>query len=160
MLKNTGRGVIHLSATHRVGRQRQDENGGIGRIDLPIRRIARKSYRQVPPRRIDRRLHIAGGAVDVAAQIKLQDDAGGAEGARRGHFGHARDAPKLAFQRGCDRGRHGFRARAWQCGRDLDRGKVHGRQSRHREEPKGDRADERHGDGQQCSADRPPDEGG
>ena len=53
----------------------------------------------------------------------------------RGHRGDAGDGRELPLDRGCDRGRHGLRARARQRGRDLDGREVDPRQRRDRQQP-------------------------
>ena len=76
----------------------------------------------------DGRLHIERGAIETAAQIELDGDAGLAEGVRRGHRVDAGDGGELFFERRGDRRGHRLRARAGQRGVHLDGGKVHVRQ--------------------------------
>ena len=47
--------------------------------------------------RIDSRLDVARGPIDVAIKSELQDDAGLAETALRGHFGHVGDLVEVAL---------------------------------------------------------------
>ena len=61
---------------------------------------------QLPARRIDRRLDILRGTVDVAREIELDRDCAVAERAARRHLGDARDLPELPLQRLGDRGCH------------------------------------------------------
>jgi hypothetical protein len=48
--------------------------GGVGRVDLADGRRRRQVGRQLSAGGVDRRLHVLGGAVDVARQIELQQD--------------------------------------------------------------------------------------
>ena len=58
---------------------RQDQDRRIGRIDLLVGRRHGQVLRQVCAGRLDRRLHVLRGAVDVAVEIELQRDRGRAE---------------------------------------------------------------------------------
>ena len=49
--------------------------------------------------RIDSPLYVARGPIDVAIKSELQDDAGLADTALRGHFGHVGDLAEVALQR-------------------------------------------------------------
>jgi len=60
--------------------------------------------------RVDRRLNIPCGAIDVAIKLKLQDDAARAGRARGRHFRYTRDMPKGALKRGRHRRAHDFGA--------------------------------------------------
>ncbi len=80
LLGEDGRGrVVHLSLGVGVGSQRHDHDGRIGGIDLPVGWIGGKVGREVATRRVDGRLHVAGRAIDVPAQVELQGDTGRAE---------------------------------------------------------------------------------
>jgi hypothetical protein len=83
--------------------------------------IAVEAGRQRAPRGVDRRLHVARRAVDVAVEIELQDDPRRAERARRRHLGDARNEAQRALERHGDRRRHRLGARAGQRRRDRDR---------------------------------------
>ena len=77
LLRQDGGGqVIDLGHVVLVRRERQDHDGRVGGIDFAIRRIRRQVGGQIGARRIDGGLHVARCAVDVAAQIELQRDAG------------------------------------------------------------------------------------
>ncbi len=106
------RRVVHLPLRQRVRGQRQNHDRRVGGIDLAVGRIARQSRRQQAARGVDRRLHVARGAVDVAGQIELQRDARRAERAARGHLGDAGDAAERALERRGDGRRHRFGAGA------------------------------------------------
>ena len=148
LLQNRRRRVEHPPATHDVRRQREDEDGGVGGIDLAIGGIARKIGRQVAARRIDRRLDVPRRAVDVPRELELQHDVRGAEIARGGHLGHRRDVAELALERRGHRRRHRLRVGARQLGGDLDGGEIDLGQRRHRQECEGQRAGQREGDGE------------
>ena len=75
LLQDVRGGVVDLAAGQRVRGQRQDQDRRVGRIDLAVGRVAAQARRQVGPRGVDRRLHIARGAVDVAVEAELQGDA-------------------------------------------------------------------------------------
>ena len=68
-----------MSLIDGVGCESQDENGRIRRIHLSIRRIVRQIRRELASSRIDRRLHVPRGRVDVAAEVELQYDVRRAE---------------------------------------------------------------------------------
>ena len=143
----------------RVGRDRVDQDRALGRVGLLVGRRVRQVLRQQAARRVDGGLHVAGGAVDVAAEIELQRDAGGAKPAGRGHLGEAGDGGELLLERGRDRRRHGVGARARQLRRDADGGKVDGRQRGHRQQLVARDAEHQQPRHQQRGADRPPDKG-
>src|SRR5207302_440729 len=138
LLKDRRGGVVHLALAQGVGGEGQDENRRVGWIDLAVRGVAGQVRRQVTPCRVDRRLDVAGGAVDIPVQVELQDDAGRSEVAGRRHLGYARDAAELAFEGGGHRRRNGLGARPRQTRRDRDRGELHLGQGRHGEQPEGD----------------------
>ena len=115
LLRQHGRGgVVELAAGQRVGGQRQDQDRRVGRVDLAIGRIAAQAGRQVGARGVDRGLHVARGAVDVAVEPELQRDARRADRARRGHLGDVGDLAEMPLQRACDGGGDVLRARAGQ----------------------------------------------
>ena len=60
----------------------QNQNRRIRGIHFAIRRVGGQVCRQVSTRRVDRRLHVSRGAVDIAAQIELESDRGAAKRAR------------------------------------------------------------------------------
>ena len=101
----------------RLRRQRQDQDRRVGRIDLAVGRIARQVGRQIGARGVDRRLHVARGAVDVAVEVELQRDARLADAALRGHLGDVGDLAEMAFERLGDAGRHRLGAGAGQASR-------------------------------------------
>ncbi len=112
-------------------------NGSIGWIDFAPRWIAGQIGRQISAGGVDGRLHIAGRAVNIPTQVKLQGDAGGAQKTGGGHFGHARDMAKLLLQwRGHGRG-HDFRAGPRQAGPDGNGGEIDLRQRGHRQQSEG-----------------------
>ena len=60
--------------------------GRVGRIDFPISRAARQVERQIACGRVNGRLHVARGAVDIAIQVELNGDARSAQRADRSDF--------------------------------------------------------------------------
>ncbi len=125
LLDDARRRVVHLTRAHGVGGEGVDDDGRVRGVHLAIGRIHRQRRRQVGARRVDGRLHVARGAVDVPVEVELEHDRGRAERARRRHLGDAGDASELALQRRRHRARHGLRARAGKACRYLDGGKVH-----------------------------------
>ena len=115
--QNGGAGVVHLGPVGRVGGQGQDQDRGVGRIDLAIGREAGQIGGQITLRRVDGGLDVPGGPVDVAAQVELQRDPGRAPVTGRGHLGDPGDASELALQGRGHRGRHGLGLRPGQTGR-------------------------------------------
>ena len=105
----------------RVRRKNKDRR--VGGIELSVGRRRRHGLRQRLARRGDRGLHVLRRQIDIAVQIELNRNRRCAEGAERCHLGDAGDLAELAFERRCDRGRHGFRAGPRQC-----RGDLHGRE--------------------------------
>ena len=63
---------IELIFRHRVRMDGIDQDRAVGRISFLIRRRRRQGLRQQPARSIDFLLHLAGGGVDVDAEIELQ----------------------------------------------------------------------------------------
>ncbi len=137
----------------------EDHDRSIGRIDLAIAGIAGESRRQRAAGRVDRRLHVARRAVDVAVEIELQHDARRPERAGRGHLGDAGDAPERALERHGDGRGHGFGTRARQRRRHRDGREVDPRQRRDRKQAEGDRAGQGEADGDERRRDRTIDEG-
>ncbi len=160
LLEDRGGHVVELAGARGGRGQRQDHDRRVGGVHLAVGRVARQVRRQLPARRVDGRLHVAGGPVDVAREIELQGHARRAEEARRGHLGHRCDAGELPLERRGHRGGHRLRARAGQPGRDADGGEVHLGQWGHRQQAEGDGAGQHQRDGQQRGADRAADERG
>ena len=151
--------VVHRARGQRLRGQRQHEHRRRRRIGFAEPRQRRQVARQIRQRGVDRGLHVARGAVDVAADRELQLDAGGAERTGRGDLVDAGDLaePPLQWRRNrrChDRG-VGARAR----GGNPDRRKIDIGNRRHRQEDVGDDPDQKEPDRQQRGAHRPADEG-
>ena len=71
-----GRDVVDLArAAARASVKRQNDDRLLGGVDLPPGRSGGKIGRQLAARRVDGRLDVARGRVDVAVQIELQRDA-------------------------------------------------------------------------------------
>ncbi len=152
-------GIVELALRQGGGGQRQDEDRRVGGIDLAIGRVAAKRGRQVGMRRVDRRLNVAGGAVDIAVEAELQRDLGRADRARRGHLGDVGDLAEMAFERRRHAGRHRLRAGAGQRRLHRDGRVIDLRQRRDRQPHIGHHAGERHAERQERGGDRAPDEG-
>jgi hypothetical protein len=138
------------------GRDREDvrmncenENGRIGRIDLAVGGRRRQVLRQLTARRVDAGLHVLRCRVDVAIQIELQRDLRGAEHVGRCHLRQTGNLRELIFERRCDGGGHGFRARARKLGGDQYGRKVHLRQGCHRQQRKHDESHQKNASHQQ-----------
>ena len=132
LLENRISRVVHQSRAHGVRGQAENHDRRIGGIDLSIGRLARQSCRQLPGRGVDGGLRVARGGVDIAIQVELQNDAGGAEVAGRGQFGQTGDAAELALERSRHRRRHRFRTRTRQRRLHLDGRELDLRQRRNR----------------------------
>ncbi len=152
-------GVVDIDDRGDLGRHRQDQDGRVGRVDLAIGRGARQVLRQLAGRRVDRRLDVIGGSVNIAVEIELDGDRGRAERARRGHLGDARDLSDLALKRLGDRRRHGLRRSPRERGRNRDRRKIDLRQRRDGERRKRDEAHQEDRNHDQRGGDRTVDKG-
>ena len=83
LLRQHGRsGVIQFGGGQRIRRQRVDQDWRRGGVEFAVGGIAAQRGRQIGARRVDRRLNVTRGAVDVAIDAELQIDARGAERAR------------------------------------------------------------------------------
>ncbi len=133
LLEDIAGEIIHLTA--RLGLRRHGENKDrrVGGIYLAIGRIGGQVRRQIGARCVDRRLDVARGAVDVATDVELEDNAGLPEGACRGHFGDMGDLAEVALERFCQAGCHGIRARAGKLRLHQDRWKIDLRKRRDRQ---------------------------
>ena len=156
LLHDGGGGVVQRSAVVHIGRKRQNHDRRIRRVDLAISGIAGEIRGQVTARGIDRGLDVARGSINVAVQIKLQRDAGGAEITGRRHFRDAGNSPELALQGSGDGGGHDLGTGSRQTGANRNRGEIDLRKRRDRQLPEGHGARQRNGRGQEGSGDGPP----
>ena len=76
LLQDIGGLVVDLAGRERLGGQRQDHDGEAGGIEFVVGGIGPQRSRQIRMRGADRRLDVARGAVDVAADVELQDHLG------------------------------------------------------------------------------------
>src|SRR5581483_6458123 len=104
--KGRVRQVFHLRQRHAVGAHGQRQDGRVGGIDLAVDRRRRQIVRQIGLRRVDRRLYLLLGDVDVLFQVELQGDDRGSERTAGGHLAQAGQFAKLPLQRRGD-GRRG-----------------------------------------------------
>ena len=95
-------------------------------------------------RGIDCCLYVTSCGVDVSVEIKLQNDSGRADLARRSHLIHARNTPELPLQRRCHCGCHRFRTGSRKRGRYADNRKLHLRQRCHRKKLKRENTSQQH----------------
>ena len=153
------RRIVDLGQRQRVRVQSHDEHGRVGGIDLAVGGATGQVGGQLAPGCIHRCLHIARGARDIAAQVELHGDAGGAQRTCRGHLGQTRDAAKATFERGGHRAGHGFGASAGQCGLNVDGRKINARQGRNGQIEVGRQARQDERDGQQGCGDGSAQEG-
>ena len=160
LLRQDGVGVVvDLVDRQRVRRDRIDQDGAIGRVDLAVGRRVGQVLGQQPARRIDRRLHVGRRAVDAAAEIELQRDRGRAEATGRVHRGEAGDGGKLLLERRGDRRGHGLGAGAGQGRRHGDGREIDVGQRRDGQQVVGRRAEHQQAQHHQRRGDRPADEG-
>ncbi len=129
LLRQVGVGsVFDLVQRQRVGVERQGHDGRVGGVDLAVDGRIGQIGGQKAVGRVDGRLHLLLGHVDVFVQVELQGDDGAAAGADRGHLLKPRHLAELAFQRRGDGGSHHLRSAAGVKGEHLDDGVVHLRQ--------------------------------
>ena len=158
LLENVGGEVVELAGRVRRRGHGDDHDRRVGRIDLMIGRILTQAGRQIGARGDDRRLNVAGRAVDIAIEAELQRDEGRALGALRRHLVDVGDLAEVALERRRDRGRHRVGARARHVGPNRDDRKIHLRQRRDRQLRIAEQAGENDADRQQRRRDRPSDE--
>ncbi len=108
---------------------------------------------------IDGGLHIARGAVDVAIEIELEDDAGGPGAGGRGHLIDAGYAGELALEGRGHGGGHGLGVGTGEGRADGDDGVLDFRERGDGEKCVGDGAGDDDRDGEQEGGDGAPDEG-
>ena len=150
--------VVNLVERQRIGIDGIDEDGAVRRVVLLVGRRIGQVLGQKPARRVDRRLHVAGSAVDAAGELELQRDGRGPEAARRGHLRQPRNGRELLLERGRDRGGHGLGARTRKLRADRDGREIHVRNGGYRQQAVGrgtEHQDPRH---EQRGGDRPADE--
>ena len=117
----------------RVAGERQDHDRRVGRVDLAVGGARRQVGGQLAAGGVDRRLHVARRAIDVAIEVELQRDRRGAERARRRDLGDPGDAAEAPLERRRHRRRHRLGARAGQRRVHLNGRKVDARQRRDRQ---------------------------
>ena len=118
-----------------VGCESERDDRRIGRVELGVGRRIGEVARQGGTCRVDGRLHVLRGGVDVPIESELQRDLADAEGRGRRHGGERRDLPELTLQRRGHQVGHGLGVRARQLRRDLNGGEVDLRQGGNRQPP-------------------------
>ena len=159
LLQDGGDRIVDLAGRACLRGQRQDHDRRVGRVDLAVGRVGAQRRGQVGAAGVDRRLHVARRAIDVAAEIELQRDAAAAQPRVGRHLGDVGDGAEAAFERRCDTRPHRRRRRAGQAGADRYGREIDLRQRRHRQHEERRDARDQHADGQQQGADRPLHEG-
>ena len=91
--------VVDGGERQRVGLCSQNQDRGIGGIDLLVARWRRHITRQRLPGHRDRRLNVLGCGIDVAVELELYRDRGGVQRAHRSQLCDARDLSELPLQR-------------------------------------------------------------
>ena len=149
-LRQLGRGeVVQLTLGPGIRGEGEDHDRRVGRVGFAVGRTARHAARQQALRGVNRRLHVAGRAVDIAVKVELKNDARTAERAGGGHLIDPGNPPQRALQRGRHRRGHGLRRRAGQRGADHDHREIHLRQRRHRQQAEAEDAAQRNGERKQ-----------
>src|SRR5271166_2049462 len=146
LLKDVGGDVIELTGGMGRGCHGDDHDRRVGGVDLMVARVLAQAGRQIGACGDNRRLNVAGGAVDVATKAELQRDEGRALGALRRHFADVCDLTEMALERRSDRRRHRVGTRARHVGpnrddREIDLGQRRDRQLRIAEQSAKDDAD-------------------
>ncbi len=154
--QNGVRHVIHLRQGCGLRGERHDHDGRVRRIGFAPVRPRRQIGRQLTKRRVNRGLDITGSSVNIAAQIKLQRDAGRPQSAGRCHLVDAGDASELPLQRRGYRGSHGLGAGAGQARVDLNHRVLHLRQRSYRQPRVGQCSSQQKGERKQRSCNRAP----
>jgi hypothetical protein len=90
------RQIVEFATRQHIGRERQNQYGLIGRVDLAVSGCRGHAGGQQGQSGLDGGRNIACRAVDVAAELKLQTDPGVALGGIRAHLGHARNRTQRA----------------------------------------------------------------
>src|SRR5579872_3202564 len=152
--------IVDARGRDSVRGERQNQNGRISRVHFPELRILWQVRRQLPTGSVDGSLYVAGGGINVAVQIKLQNDGSRPRAAAGGHLVDAGNAAELPLQGSGDSGSHGRRAGSGKAGVNLDYGKLHLRQRSYGQKLEGERARNQHRGRQQRGADGPLDEWG
>ena len=98
LLLEEGRGdVVHPRPAVEIGRQAEQHDRRIGRVDLPVRRVVGEVRRELAAGGVDGGLDVAGGRVDAPGEVELEGDARRPERAGRRHLGHPGDPAELAL---------------------------------------------------------------
>ena len=148
---------VARSQIRRIQRERHDRR--LRRIGFLKRRVTRHARGQLTARRVDRRLHVARRAVNVAPEREFQRDARRTLPAVGINSTHARNPAERALERRRDTRRHRIRTRARQRSIDPDRRKIDLRQRRHGQQPVREHSHEHERDRDQAARHGTPDKG-
>ena len=119
--------VVKAIDRYRVGMDRVDQHGTVGRVGLPVGRRVRHVARQQAGCRLDRLLHVLRRGVDIAVEFELHRDRRVADPARRTHLGEAGQRGEFLFERRGNRRGHRRGAGAGIIGADHDRREIDAR---------------------------------
>ena len=150
--------IVEIGGTPDRGGHGQDHDRRGRGVRFPDGRPACQSRRKIGLRRVDGRLHIAGGVVSVPRQVELNLDACGAELARGRQLVDARNRSDVPLKRSGDGGRDGLGIGPRQCRADPHGGHVDAGKARHRQLEIGDDARKKEPDRKQDGPNRPLDE--
>src|SRR6185312_15922907 len=130
------------AALQRLAVDGEREDRRVRRVALAVRRRRGERARQERRGRVDRRLHVLLGRVDVAIERELERDLRAPEARDRRHLLERRHLPELPLERRRDRRGHRLGAGAGQIRGNYNRRILDLRQRRDRELAKREQADE------------------
>ena len=150
--------IFDLGERQHVGGEGQGQDRSIGRIGFAVDGRRGQVGRKITLRRIDGRLHLLLGHIDIEAELELHDDDRDASGAGRSHLAEPGDLAELALQGRSDgRGNH-VGAGTGVKGEHLDGRVIHLRQRRNRKLQERHAACQKDRNHQQRRGDRTKDE--
>ena len=105
--------VLNLRKRHGTRGDGQSQHRGIGWIRLTVDRRRGQNGWQKALRRVDGRLHLFLGHINIQREVELQHDDGSAAGTGGGHLAQTLHLAELALQGRRHRRRHHRRACSW-----------------------------------------------
>ena len=151
-------GVVDLRDGERVGREGEDENRRVCRVDFAVGWVAGQVGGQLRACGGDGGLDVACGTVDVAREVELHGDRDRTLLRLGGHLVDAGDTGELALQRRRDGACHRLRVGSGQTGTDGDDGELDFRQGGCGQELIGNGTGKDDGEREQECGDRAADE--